>query len=283
MLRVPSPFGIGSPFGQLRAFDPASLFAGGIAGAWYDPSDLSTLFQDAAGTTPVTASGQPVGLMLDKSGNGNHATQAIYAKRPIYTEGSGLSWLAFDGVGDFMSHSNHPFTYTGAFTCAVGFSKTGSFNRFETLYSAGAKGNGDANGGKTMTFMLGDDPAMGANRPHLATDIWAPSGVAGSSTLTAAQDSVAVWKSGNWSTHRSGSNTKIRLDGSEEIVSSYNDVDPISLNDGPAYLGVFDPLALNSSFYQGKMYGIVIIKEDLGESNLSKLETHLAAKSGVTL
>ena len=48
-------------------FSPASLFAGGIAGAWYGPSDLSTLFQDSAGTTPVTTTGQPVGLMLDKS------------------------------------------------------------------------------------------------------------------------------------------------------------------------------------------------------------------------
>ena len=36
-------------------------------GAWFDPSDLSTLFQDAAGTIPVTALEQPVGLWLDKS------------------------------------------------------------------------------------------------------------------------------------------------------------------------------------------------------------------------
>ena len=48
-------------------FSPASLFAGGTEGAWYDPSDLSTLFQDSAGTTPVTASGQLLGLRLDKS------------------------------------------------------------------------------------------------------------------------------------------------------------------------------------------------------------------------
>lgn len=34
---------------------------------WYDPSDWSTLFQDSAGTIPVTAVGDPVGLMLDKS------------------------------------------------------------------------------------------------------------------------------------------------------------------------------------------------------------------------
>jgi len=65
-------------------FSPASLFAGGEEGAWFDPSDLSTLFQDAAGTTPVTASGQPVGLMLDKSGNDNHTTQATATRRLTY-------------------------------------------------------------------------------------------------------------------------------------------------------------------------------------------------------
>ena len=48
-------------------FSPASLFASGEQGAWYDPSDLTTMFQDRAGTTPVTADGQTVGLILDKS------------------------------------------------------------------------------------------------------------------------------------------------------------------------------------------------------------------------
>lgn len=43
-----------------------SLFINNEQGAWYDPSDLSTLYQDAAGTTPVTAVEQTVGLMLDK-------------------------------------------------------------------------------------------------------------------------------------------------------------------------------------------------------------------------
>ena len=48
-------------------FSPAVLFQYGEQGAWYDPSDLTTLYQDSAGTTPVTAVEQPVGLMLDKS------------------------------------------------------------------------------------------------------------------------------------------------------------------------------------------------------------------------
>ena len=48
-------------------FSIADLFASSEQGAWYDPSNIDTLFQDSAGTTPVTTTGQPVGLMLDKS------------------------------------------------------------------------------------------------------------------------------------------------------------------------------------------------------------------------
>ena len=67
-----------------RAFAIGDLFLGEEAGAWYDPSDLSTLFQDAAGTTPVTTDSDPVGLMRDISGNGNDLTQATAGKRPLY-------------------------------------------------------------------------------------------------------------------------------------------------------------------------------------------------------
>ena len=82
-------------------FTPASLFADGMVGVWYGPSDLSTLFQDSAGTTPVTTAGQPVGLMLDKSGNGNHATQATAAARPTYQTGPARATL--DKVDDRLS------------------------------------------------------------------------------------------------------------------------------------------------------------------------------------
>ena len=46
---------------------PRSLFSAGEQGIWLDPSDFSTMFQDSAGTVPVTAVEQPVGLVLDKS------------------------------------------------------------------------------------------------------------------------------------------------------------------------------------------------------------------------
>jgi hypothetical protein len=42
------------------------------------------MFQDTAGTTPVTTPGQTVARINDKSGRGNNATQATTASRPTY-------------------------------------------------------------------------------------------------------------------------------------------------------------------------------------------------------
>ena len=47
-------------------FNPIQLFANAEPGFWYDPSDMSSMWQDFQGVTPVTAVEQPVGLILDK-------------------------------------------------------------------------------------------------------------------------------------------------------------------------------------------------------------------------
>jgi hypothetical protein len=62
--------------------EPSRLFSNGESGAWFDPNDLSTMFQDAAGLVPVTGIGQPIRLWRDKSGNGNNVTAASDAQRP---------------------------------------------------------------------------------------------------------------------------------------------------------------------------------------------------------
>ena len=48
------------------SFSPASLFTAGESGYWLDPSDFTTMWQDNQGVTPVTATGQTCGLILDK-------------------------------------------------------------------------------------------------------------------------------------------------------------------------------------------------------------------------
>lgn len=71
-------------------------------GALYNPSNLASLFQDSAGTIPVTAAGQPVGLMLDVSGNGFHVSQATTTARPLYQIIDGYPCIVGDGIDDFL-------------------------------------------------------------------------------------------------------------------------------------------------------------------------------------
>lgn len=57
----------GGLFQRSSAWSPTALFSSGEHGLIYDPSDFSTMFQDAAGKTPVTAATQSVRITLDKS------------------------------------------------------------------------------------------------------------------------------------------------------------------------------------------------------------------------
>lgn len=82
---------------------PALLFANGEQGAWYDFSDLSTLFQDDACTVPVTTTGDPVGCILDKSRNGNGLIQTTADNRPVYQSDGVNRWLQFDVTNDGFS------------------------------------------------------------------------------------------------------------------------------------------------------------------------------------
>lgn len=87
---------------QRGSFTPRQLFARGEQGAWYDPSDLATLFQDSGGTI-AAAVDAPVGRINDKSGRGNHAIQAAAGARPMLRrDGGGRHYLEGDGVDDWL-------------------------------------------------------------------------------------------------------------------------------------------------------------------------------------
>ena len=115
------------------------LFANGEQGFFYDPNDLSTMYQDAAGTIPVTAVGQPVGLIRDKSGRNNHAFQPNSASRPILRQNAvtGANYLEFDGSDDFLQTNNIDFTATDKVSLFAGVRKlsdagTGMFVELST-------------------------------------------------------------------------------------------------------------------------------------------------------
>lgn len=107
MIKTPLSTVIGGAFwtpnatilgGTSKTFDRIiqSLFANGEQGFWYDPNDMGTMFQDSAGTVPVTGAGQPVGLILDKS-------KGLVLGSELITNGdfsNGLSgWSVQNGTG----------------------------------------------------------------------------------------------------------------------------------------------------------------------------------------
>lgn len=123
------------------AFTPASLFTAGEQGVWYDPSDLTTMFQDAAGTTPVSAVNDPVGKILDKSGNGNHATQSTTTSRPLLKQdANGRFYLSFDGVDDYLDFTALAISNQ---TICFGFAPTSSITAATSTQTITANKTGD--------------------------------------------------------------------------------------------------------------------------------------------
>lgn len=98
-------------------FSPVSLFANGEQGVLFDVSDLTTLFQDAAGTTPTTMETR-VRLMLDKSGRGNHATAPSDASSPILRARYNLLEHSEDFSNAYWNKTSAPVTISTNATVA---------------------------------------------------------------------------------------------------------------------------------------------------------------------
>lgn len=88
------PGGGGSP--SLSAQVEAML--AGTTGFALDPSDLTTMWQDSAKTTPVTAGGQTVGALRTKWGAAQF--DFIQASGPACPLFDGTRYLTFDGIDD---------------------------------------------------------------------------------------------------------------------------------------------------------------------------------------
>jgi len=96
---------------------------------WGDLSDINKLYQDSGGSTPVTADGDPIGKSTDKSGLGNHFTQATTSKKPTYKTGVQASKsAALFATDDYLDGNNNatPLIPTTADWVIYGALKTGA-------------------------------------------------------------------------------------------------------------------------------------------------------------
>ena len=155
----------------LRVFNPLSLFLAGEQGAWYDPSDLTTLFQDSAGTTPMSAVGtvadQPVGLMRDKSGRGNHAFQATAGNRPMLSARVNLllatATLSTQSVTSLAT--NYTLSFTGTGTVTLSGTATGVLSAGSNTFTATAG---------TLTLTVSGSVTLADLRPTNAGSLLPP-------------------------------------------------------------------------------------------------------------
>jgi len=250
------------------SFDPMTLNPRML----YDPSDLTTMFQDSAGTIPVTADGQPVGKILDKSGNNQHSVQATSAQRPTYRTSGGLHWLDFNGTNSSMSSAALNLT-----------------NAWATSIFLGVRKNSDASVGHLLElsasyFNIG---AFAVRAPNTAgTYVTTCTGASGSqvqlsaATFTAPTTNVLT--------------SLIDLSGSTALDTINARVDAVrrtitytGSNSGGGefrndilYIGA---RTNNSFWFNGRIYSMIILDRTATAQEIADTEGYIASKSGVTL
>lgn len=175
-MRIGLGLAITQPSGMSLDAAIRALFASNEQGVWFDPSDFSTMYQDSAGTTPVTAVGQPVGMILDRrkglvfSGNKVAITEMTVAQLAA----SGGSLATDSTPGDSLHTTWVRFagntTSAYAYTAPPIPSRVASFQIDIEMLDADTPpilngGSGSANG---LLIMFGDPAASTATITKIA-------------------------------------------------------------------------------------------------------------------
>ena len=274
------------------AFTPASLFASGEKGAWYDPSDLMTMWTDTAGTTQATV-GDEVARIDDKSGNGNHATQATFAARPILRQtGGGLYYLEFDGTDDVLlmgdvfdakiaTASGKWDTYAAASYDADGIllAKLGDSNQGENQRQYASLRRAFGKTAQVALYDLARTPieftrvvgsAVSAGQNYVFRSVF-DHDLAASGTTANDSSRHKMWKDGVLET--------LTVDASSGNLGTVQN-GTAQLSIGGAY-GTSGPINLP---FSGKLFGLITLAGVVeSDAVADEVEAYLAAKSGVTL
>lgn len=236
-----------APAAPPSGFDPATLFAASEQGVWIDPSDLTTLFQDTAATTPVTADGQAVAYLQDKSGNANHITVSDVAKRPLYKTDGTLHWLQMDGVDDVISSV---FSIGGVFDYCLSY--VPSAQSFVAFHRIGGTG--------TAYVLSGTDGSTSTNLNDAN----------GTINATYFDDTLSA------ATTRGGVYTNAQA--SRSLIVNYNLTSPDFQRDRVSvghYAATFPKI--------GNIYGLLVRAGTMDATQRTNVATYHAAKTGRTL
>lgn len=238
------------------AADNAEFWSPAMFPVWLDPSDTSTLWQDAAGTTPATADNDPVRRVDNKGTFGSFALAASDAERPLLKVISGRNCLRGDGAASLMT---------------IGYRVAGS-NTARFIATA-------YNPRRTT----GIDPIAG----------WA-SGVTGSTwyflqsrTTGAVGDPYFAGYSNDLTGPAKSLDLKVGLVRNTALeayvlrknAAQVNSQTKVGMNVVNVDLAIFKD---TTDFGQIDLYGLVA-GGVLSDADMAKLETHLGAKVGLTI
>ena len=278
MIKTPLSTVIGGAFwtpgctvigGNTPTFDQQilKLFSNGEQGFFYDPNDLSTMFLDAAGTIPVTAVGQPVGLIRDKSGRNNHAYQSDSASRPILRKNAvtGANYLEFDGSDDFLQTGNIDFTVTDKVSLFAGVRRLSDAG-VSTIAEFSANSASNTNSFYLVGLSSGASQFNSRGSGNSATV---------SSQRFPAPAPVVISSVGDIS----GKVSKIRANSGGYAVN-VGDQGTGNYGNYPLYIGRRGGVALP---FNGHIYGLIGIGKLVSDNEIVNIEKELAKRTGVTL
>lgn len=229
-------------------FTPESLGAA----AWYDPSDLSTLFQDSAGTVPGVVD-SPVGKLNDKSGNGNHLTQATANARPTLRQSGPLYYLEFDGVDDHLAAS---------FAMVQPWDRISAIRQITWTAGDHVFGGIAVNSGVLLQHDTGASPQIGL---FDGTAVVAING-----TLAVGSDGVVTERHDN-----ANSRLAVNNGGYTSGTSGSTAADGLRMG-----AGFFSVIGLWSNV---RVYGACMIRRALTVNEIADLRTYMGAKAGLVL
>lgn len=300
----------GGLFNQSSAWSPTSLFSSGEKGGWYDPSDLTTLFQDSAGKTPVTAATQSVRLILDNSKglilgselvtNGNFSSGTTgwtpNAGATLTIDNSTLK-IVGDGVTSFPSAAQ-------TITCVTGKSYKVTFRaRIDT-------------GAGSLTFYLKDPTNNPANyavsttswencsfifiarQNSVAINITGSTGAATANAIYIDDISIKELPGNHLTASSDAARPMFKQDGNGKYYLDFDGVDDALANAAFPSLGSNATVAMalpttGASILQGQTvgtgytmnsdnYGVLLLDRALTAIELTKLTAYLNDKAGVT-